>query len=67
VTGVEHYRAAVKALEQARGLEDPSFALQEAQIHATLAQAAATAASLAAGYFGEEGVRSLQRDWASVA
>ncbi|WP_406467089.1 hypothetical protein [Streptomyces sp. NBC_01594] len=48
MTGPEHYRAAEKLLDHAFGIEDRGSAedvslLAEAQVHATLALAAATA------------------------
>jgi hypothetical protein len=74
VTGPEHYREAERLLEQAEvDARDPMRKYQEdanviaaAQVHATLALAAATAAEQATAYDGDElGQRS--RGWAGVA
>jgi hypothetical protein len=43
VTGPDHYRLAEGYVEQARTLDDPAPLLAAAQVHATLALAAATA------------------------
>jgi hypothetical protein len=43
MTGPEHYRLAEGYVEQARTLDDPMPLLAAAQVHATLAMAAATA------------------------
>jgi hypothetical protein len=56
----------VKLLSIAQTDENPSDCLREAQVHATLALTAATAAAFAAAYFGEEGRRGLERDWAAL-
>lgn len=75
MTGPEHYQAAEKLLEVAQlrnrdqsvGVNDEAaYYVAEAQVHATLALAAATAADQASAYDGDElGQRS--RGWAGVA
>ncbi|WP_204014140.1 hypothetical protein [Sphaerimonospora thailandensis] len=59
-SGADHYRDAERVLEDAKaaqpGSDQERFLLAAAQIHATLAQAAATAltGAVAAGYWDEQ-------------
>lgn len=48
-SGPDHYRLAEGYVEQARDLDDPTPLLAAAQVHATLALAAATAMNDAEG------------------
>lgn len=70
MSGPEHYREAERLLS-IPGLgsgDDPRDAIivAEAQVHATLALAAATAAGQATAYDGDE-AHSRSRGWAGVA
>lgn len=68
MTGPEHYKEAERLLEYVKGVAPAGRpdVLAMAQIHATLALAAATAADQATAYDGDElGQRS--RGWAGVA
>lgn len=68
MTGPEHYREAERLLAEAHGgiSVHADNARAEAQVHATLALAAATASGQATAYDGDEdGSRS--RGWAGVA
>lgn len=74
MTGPEHYREAERILDQVlvdaaeRQIkpEGAAVLIAEAQVHATLALAAATAAHQATAYDGDEN-HSRSRGWAGVA
>jgi len=71
VNGPEHYREAERLLGKAQGTGSISIKHAEAyaalaQVHATLALAAATAAGQATSYDGDENF-SRSRGWAGVA
>lgn len=72
MTGPEHYREAEQILDRAEdsamGESDAWYAnaMAAAQVHATLALAAATAAPQASRYDGDED-HSRSRGWAGVA
>lgn len=70
MTGPEHYREAEKLLREAGDTVSESVDLApmlvEAQVHATLALAAAVAAEQATAYDGDEH-HSRSRGWAGVA
>lgn len=73
MTGPEHYRAAEEIIDDLDELVNLSpkpatvgVAIAVAQVHATLALAAATAADQATAYDGDESY-SRSRGWAGVA
>lgn len=74
MSGPEHYREAerildedlVDAAEQQIKPEGAAVIVAQAQVHATLALAAATAADQATAYDGDED-HSRSRGWAGVA
>lgn len=70
MTGPEHFREAERILNEAQGLDsgnvDLAPMLAEAQVHATLALAAATAASQANAWDGDES-HTRSAGWAGVA
>lgn len=69
MTGPEHYREAERLLEQAAGLTATAYEgdeLAAAQVHATLALAAATAYPAIQDYWGADDANA-GRDWAGVA
>jgi hypothetical protein len=72
MTGPEHYKEAERLLPLAHDLADQGhqvradFIVARAQVHATLALAAATAAAQATAYDGDEH-SSRARGWAGVA
>jgi hypothetical protein len=71
MTGPEHYRKAETILQQGKDAAEQGVAVQQAffqaaQVHATLALAAATAAGQATAYDGDED-HSRSRGWAGVA
>lgn len=74
MTGPEHYAEAERLLEQAevdsrdpmRKYAEDANVIAAAQVHATLALAAATAAAQATAYDGDES-HQRSRGWAGVA
>jgi hypothetical protein len=69
VSGPEHYREAERLLNITAATGLPSVRMEQvalAQVHATLALAAATAAEQATAYDGDED-SSRTRGWAGVA
>lgn len=67
MTGPEHYLEAERLMFLARDFKgDPTQLILAAQVHATLALAAATAAPQATAYDGDE-QHSRSRGWAGVA
>ena len=69
MTGPEHYREAERLLAEDVDYstpDDTALVLAHAQVHATLALAAATAADQATAYDGDEGY-ARTRGWAGVA
>lgn len=68
MNGPEHYREAERRLAQAHEVEGEfaDYLMAKAQVHATLALAAATAATQATAYDGDE-YSARSRGWAGVA
>lgn len=64
MTGPEYYRESERLLAQADRNVNANYALAAAQVHATLALAAATAYPAARDYYGDES--HAMRAWAGV-
>ena len=65
MTGPEHYELAEQLLESAAHESDPTPRFIEAQVHATLALAAATAEPIAQSYDGLDDT-SIPQAWSAA-